>query len=96
MIETDVLYSVTATVIVGLVAWVAVVLKTAKEPWARPPLPVTRAEDVAVEPVAPVAISDVKTDASAEAKAEAKLETEEAKLETEEAKLDAKIDDAAK
>ncbi len=36
MPETNVLYSVTAAVILGLIAWVATVLKQAKEPWARP------------------------------------------------------------
>lgn len=35
MPEATVLYSVTAVVIAGLVLWVAFVLKTAKEPWAR-------------------------------------------------------------
>ena len=52
MPETNVLYSVTAAVVVGLVAWVAVVLAKAKEPWARPgvsqPKP-ARVPDVAVE-----------------------------------------------
>ncbi|CAN5861752.1 hypothetical protein BH11MYX4_BH11MYX4_66660 [soil metagenome] len=35
MPEANVLYSVTAAVVLGLITWVAVVLKTAKEPWAR-------------------------------------------------------------
>lgn len=35
MPEATVLYSVTAVVIAGLILWVAFVLKTAKEPWAR-------------------------------------------------------------
>ena len=35
MPEATVLYSVTAVVVVGLVIWVLVVLKTAKQPWAR-------------------------------------------------------------
>ena len=35
MPEATVLYSVTAVVVAGLVVWVAVVRKTAKEPWAR-------------------------------------------------------------
>lgn len=35
MPEATLLYSVTAVVIAGLVIWVAVVLKTAKEPWIR-------------------------------------------------------------
>ena len=49
MPEANVLYSVTAVVVVGLVAWVAVVLKTAKEPWSRPLVPQARTEDVPVE-----------------------------------------------
>jgi hypothetical protein len=36
MPDATVLYVVTAVVVAGLAAWVAVVLKTAKEPWARP------------------------------------------------------------
>ena len=36
MPEATTLYSVTGVVLVGLVAWVAMVLKQAKEPWARP------------------------------------------------------------
>ncbi len=35
MPEANVLYAVTAVVVFGLATWVAVVLKTAKEPWAR-------------------------------------------------------------
>ncbi len=35
MPEATVLYSVTAVVVAALVLWVAVVLKTAKEPWIR-------------------------------------------------------------
>jgi hypothetical protein len=35
MPEPQVLYLVTAAVIAGLVVWVALVLKSAKEPWAR-------------------------------------------------------------
>ena len=35
MPEATLLYSVTAVVVLGLVVWVAAVLKTAKEPWAR-------------------------------------------------------------
>ena len=51
MPETSVLYSVTGAVVVGLVAWVAFVLKGAKEPWAREtPKPVrTAGDDVPVE-----------------------------------------------
>jgi hypothetical protein len=36
MPEATTLYSVTGVVLVGLIAWVAMVLKQAKEPWARP------------------------------------------------------------
>lgn len=36
MPEANVLFVVAAVVIAGLAGWVAVVLKTAKEPWARP------------------------------------------------------------
>jgi hypothetical protein len=35
MPEATVLYVITAAVVAGLVVWVAVVLKTAKEPWSR-------------------------------------------------------------
>lgn len=35
MPEANVLYGVTSVVVLGLVAWVGFVLKTAKEPWAR-------------------------------------------------------------
>jgi hypothetical protein len=48
MPEANVLYSVTAVVVAGLATWVAVVLKTAKEPWART-LPRPVAEDVPLE-----------------------------------------------
>src|SRR4051812_1174943 len=50
MPEANVLYSVTAFVVVGLVAWVALVLKTAKEPWARAGAIEPRTADVPVEP----------------------------------------------
>lgn len=46
MPEATTLYSVTGAVIVGLVAWVAMVLKQAKEPWARPAPPEEPAEDL--------------------------------------------------
>ena len=45
MPEANVLYSVTAAVVLGLVTWVAVVLKTAKEPWARDLPPAANAGD---------------------------------------------------
>lgn len=46
MPEATTLYSVTGVVIVGLVAWVAMVLKQAKEPWARPAPPEEPADDL--------------------------------------------------
>jgi hypothetical protein len=46
MPEATTLYSVTGVVLVGLVAWVAMVLKQAKEPWARPAPPEEPAEDL--------------------------------------------------
>lgn len=36
MPEATVLYTVTAVVVLGLIVWVAAVLKTARKPWARP------------------------------------------------------------
>src|SRR5262249_37608975 len=39
MPEANVLYAVTAVVVAGLLAWVAVVMRSAKEPWARAPEP---------------------------------------------------------
>ena len=36
MPEATVLYTVTAVVVLGLIVWVAAVLRTAREPWARP------------------------------------------------------------
>lgn len=63
------LYSVTAAVVVGLVAWVAVVLASAKEPWARATAPVLQEEPREPE-------LDAKTDAAANA--EPAPETEKA------------------
>ena len=89
MPEANVLYSVTAAVIVGLVAWVAIVLKTAKEPWARPALPnAGRIEDVPLEGSG-VAITEV---AEADAKADAKADAEEKA----DADADEKADEKAK
>ena len=84
MPEANVLYSVTAAVVLGLVTWVAVVLKTAKEPWARDvPQAAKVDDDVPIEKVviaetpaetemtsegAPA--SDTKPEAIADAKAE--------------------------
>ena len=101
MPEANVLYSVTAAVVFGLVIWVAVVLKTAKEPWAREvPLAAKADDDVPIEKVivaetpaenemtsegAPVS---EKAEAVVEAKAEAPAEAEA------EAPAEAKADDA--
>jgi hypothetical protein len=82
MPETNVLYSVTAAVVVGLVAWVAVVLKSAKEPWARPAVLNPRTADVPVE-----GEGEAKADAEAKAKADA-----EAKADEESAKAEAKAE----
>jgi len=49
MPEANVLYSVTAVVVFGLVAWVSVVLKTAKEPWARELPKAAPVDDVPLE-----------------------------------------------
>ena len=84
MPEANVLYSVTAAVVLGLITWVAVVLKTAKEPWAREVPQVAKVDDdVPIEKViitdtpaenemtsegAPV--SDAKPEAVADAKAD--------------------------
>jgi hypothetical protein len=89
MPETNVLYSVTAAVVVGLVAWVAVVLKSAKEPWARPAAPARRTDDVAIEKD-----GDAEAEAKADAKAEAKAEPD-AKADADAKADDAKADDAA-
>ena len=75
MPEANVLYSVTAVVVVGLVAWVAVVLKTAKEPWSRPGVAQPRTDDVPVEP-------------GVAEPAEAKADDEPAKTDDEPAKTD--------
>jgi hypothetical protein len=87
MPEATVLFSVTAAVVVGLVAWVAVVLKTAKEPWARPALPATpRTDDVPIEPVA-AAKPPAEAEAGAEAEEKAEANASDAKV---------KADDEAK
>lgn len=81
MPETNVLYSVTGAVVVGLVAWVAVVLKSANEPWARPAARTRHTDDVAVE-------AEAKADAEVKADADDKAEAD--------ARVEAKADDAAK
>jgi hypothetical protein len=50
MPEATVLYLVTAVVVVGLIIWVAAVLKTAKEPWARAVVPQPSGAPPAGEP----------------------------------------------
>lgn len=55
MPEATVLYSVTAVVIAALVLWVAAVLKTAKEPWAREPPPKPPAQQTEPSSTAPAA-----------------------------------------
>jgi hypothetical protein len=62
MPEATVLYSVTAVVVAGLVVWVAMVLKMAKEPWSRPPLP---AAAPALEPAAAAPQLDADSTAKA-------------------------------
>jgi len=107
MPEANVLYSVTAAVVLGLVTWVAVVLKTAKEPWARElpqaaklddDVPIEKVEKVIVaEPAAENAMTSEGAPASekAEAKAEAEAEAE-AKAEADDAKAKADADAKAK
>ena len=58
MPEATLLYSITAGVTVGLVAWLAFTLRSAKEPWIRPPLeaadtalPATRTASVVLSPL---------------------------------------------
>jgi hypothetical protein len=69
MPEATTLYSVTGVVLVGLVAWVAMVLKQAKEPWARP---------APEEPAQELESPEEKKDEAAEAKSEgAKLDADD-------------------
>ncbi len=70
MPEATVLYSVTAVVIAALFLWVAVVLKTAKEPWGRPaPIRAAFAPDVELEPALAVDAGAPRVDADETAKA---------------------------
>lgn len=78
MPEANVLYTVTAVVVAGLVVWVAAALKMAKEPWARPnavdatATATARAADVPIEKTEePAAEAE---DKPAEEKAEEKPE----------------------
>ena len=108
MPEANVLYSVTAAVVFGLVIWVAVVLKTAKEPWAREvPLAAKADGDVPIEKVIvaeTAADSEMtsegspvseKADAAVEAKAEAEANAE-AEAKADDAHAEANGDAAAK
>ena len=52
MPEATVLYTVTAVVVLGLIVWVAAVLKTAREPWARPGPRLSHAESLPPGPSA--------------------------------------------
>ena len=99
MPEANVLYSVTAAVVLGLVTWVAVVLKTAKEPWARElPQAAKVDDDVPIEKVEKVIVAEPPAEnamtsegAPTSEKAEAKAEADDAKAK---ADADAKADDA--
>jgi len=100
MPEANVLYSVTAAVVLGLVTWVAVVLKTAKEPWARDlPKRAPAADDVPLETPAenemtseggpsPDAPTRIPAPATAPAKSE-DAKAEDAKAEAKDAKAEA-------
>ncbi len=79
MPEANVLYSVTAAVVVGLIAWVAFVLKGAKEPWAREGVfaaPAPLGDDVPIEgadaQLQPEPRPEVEAKAIPDAKPEAK------------------------
>ena len=99
MPEANVLYSVTAAVVLGLVTWVAVVLKTAKEPWARElPQAAKVDDDVPIEKVETVIVAEPPAEnemtsegAPVSEKADAKAEADDAKAK---ADADAKADDA--
>jgi len=99
MPEANVLYSVTAAVVLGLVTWVAVVLKTAKEPWARElPQAAKVDDDVPIEKVETVIVAEPSAEnemtsegAPVSEKADAKAEADDAKAK---ADADAKADDA--
>ncbi|MBX3185457.1 MAG: hypothetical protein KF819_00525 [Labilithrix sp.] len=95
MPEANVLYAVTAVVVLGLVAWVLVVLKTAKEPWARAvPQAAARSDDAPLEKEALPPSSSGEADATSEATAVvvAKKEADEADAEAK-AEDDEKTDD---
>jgi hypothetical protein len=66
MPEANVLYGVTAAVVMGLVVWVLLVLKTAKEPWARDVVPSegARAAAAEAESSAPPSSADVTAEST--------------------------------
>ena len=82
MPEANVLYTVTAVVIAGLVLWVLASLKMAKQPWPRPEAVAAiaaskstkRDADVPVEKPADESKAEEKADAEVEAEAEAEAE----------------------
>jgi hypothetical protein len=82
MPEASVLYSVTGVVVAGLLVWVGLVLKSAKEPWNRPApteQPATehdtpeekKLDPDETAPETPTALSESKTKAAEEMKAPA-------------------------
>jgi hypothetical protein len=78
MPEPNVLFGVTLMVVLGLLAWVAYVLKTAKEPWARPvasavvaDAPLVTADEPAAEKATDEPASEKAADEPASEKAEA-------------------------
>lgn len=69
MPEATALYSVTAVVVLGLIIWVALVLRTARESWARPPVPRSAEPAAEEEPAALATKAPTTIDADATAKA---------------------------
>lgn len=68
MPEATVLYTVTAVVVLGLIAWVAAVLMTAKQPWARASMP--RSDEADGQPLlTPESEGRAPSDADATARA---------------------------
>jgi hypothetical protein len=85
MPEANVLYTVTAVVVAGLVVWVLAALKMAKEPWARPEaaaaaaaaaLEKNRAPDVPIEKVDEKVAGETETPAEATKDEEAEKKEE--------------------
>lgn len=77
MPEANVLYAVTGAVVLGLVLWVATVLKTSKEAWARP-----RSEILEPEPEATGGTETEAAAPKADPKAEPEPEPEAAATKT--------------